>query len=76
MRHQASGEWTAEEHELFMATAHAHGVGDRWGLFASHIPQRVGYQCSAHYRERVIPQGLVLDPRFRMTRTGAAVFAG
>ena len=135
---QAQGEWTPEEHELFLRTARAHGAGDKWGLFASHIPQRVGYQCSAYYRrvcacvcvwggeklgmcawhavwqggarrvvarawgvlrplalvytplpptldtraipmhacrEVIIPAGLVLDPRYRMTRGGKAVYA-
>jgi hypothetical protein len=47
---QAQGEWTEEEHEAFVATAREHGVGDKWGLFASYLPQRVGYQCSAYYR--------------------------
>ena len=71
---QAQGEWSQEEHNLFMQTAKAHGVGDKWGLFSSYIPQRVGYQCSAYYREVIIPQGLVLDARFRLTRSGRAVF--
>jgi hypothetical protein len=48
---QAQGEWSEEEHQLFLATAAAHGVGDKWGLFASHLLQRVGYQCSAYYRQ-------------------------
>lgn len=73
---QAMGDWTEEEHELFMRTAQEHGVGDKWGLFASYIPQRVGYQCSAYYRETVIPRGLIFDPRFRLTRGGKAVFVG
>ncbi|KAK9828638.1 hypothetical protein WJX72_001241 [[Myrmecia] bisecta] len=73
---QAQGEWTQEEHDLFLTTAKANGVGDKWGLFASYIPQRVGYQCSAYYREVVIPRGLIFDPRFRMTRGGKAVFVG
>lgn len=73
---QAMGEWTREEHELFMRTAREHGVGDRWGLFSSHIPQRVGYQCSAYYRDCIIARGLIFDPRFRMTRTGTPVFVG
>jgi hypothetical protein len=47
---QAQGEWTDEEHALFVETAQQHGVGDKWGLFASYLPQRVGYQCSAYYR--------------------------
>lgn len=73
---QAQGEWTEEEHELFLQTARSHGVGDKWGLFASYIPQRVGYQCSAYYREVIIPSGLVLDSRFRMTHSGKAIFVG
>lgn len=116
-----------------METARAHGVGDKWGLFASHLPQRVGYQCSAYYRQAapggsqhsrarlaacwtlvqsrlraseqacpacfhalplthsppfacppptsfcrdvIIPMGLVIDKRFRMTRGGKAVYVG
>jgi hypothetical protein len=39
VRWQAQGEWTDEEHELFLSTARAHGVGDKWGLFASYLPQ-------------------------------------
>ncbi|KAL4857717.1 hypothetical protein ACK3TF_002141 [Chlorella vulgaris] len=72
----AQGEWTDEEHALFVETAQQHGVGDKWGVFASYLPQRVGYQCSAYYRDVIIPQGLVIDKRFRMTRAGKAVFVG
>jgi len=36
--------------------ATAHGCGNKWGLFASHIPHRVGYQCSAAYRHILIPR--------------------
>jgi len=42
---QANGEWTEEEHQLFMDTAKKFGAGNKWGLFSSYIPQRVGYQC-------------------------------
>ena len=73
---QANGEWTREELALFLRAARAHGVGDRWGLFSSWIPQRVGYQASAFYRDVVIPSGAVVDARFRMTRTGRALFVG
>jgi len=27
---QANGEWSSEEHELFLAVAREHGVGDKW----------------------------------------------
>ncbi|EFJ52763.1 hypothetical protein VOLCADRAFT_115695, partial [Volvox carteri f. nagariensis] len=73
---QAQGEWTQEEHELFVQTAKKHGVGDKWGLFASYIPNRVGYQCSAYYTQVIIPSGLILDDRFRMDAWGDAVFVG
>lgn len=73
---QAFGDWSEEEHNLFMDTAEKHGVGDKWGLFASYIPQRVGYQCSAYYRDVIIPACLVLDSRFRLTAQGKAVFVG
>ena len=59
-----------------MDTVKAYGAGDKWGLFASYIPQRVGYQCSMYYREVVIPQCLVLDDRFRLTRSGKAMYVG
>ncbi|GLC71129.1 hypothetical protein PLESTF_001077600 [Pleodorina starrii] len=73
---QATGEWTAEEHGLFVATARKYGVGDKWGLFASYIPNRVGYQCSAYYVQVIIPSGLILDDRYRMDAWGDAVFVG
>ncbi|KAL3150540.1 hypothetical protein ABBQ32_000356 [Trebouxia sp. C0010 RCD-2024] len=73
---QAFGDWSEEEHSLFLNTAEKHGVGDKWGLFASYIPQRVGYQCSAYYRDVIIPACLVLDSRFRLTPQGKAIFAG
>ncbi|KAK4522798.1 hypothetical protein GAYE_PCTG30G0688 [Galdieria yellowstonensis] len=73
---QKYGEWTEEEIELFVRVAKTYGSGDKWGLFASHIPHRVGYQCSAAYREIVIPRGLIRDPNFKMTRNGKAVYVG
>ena len=39
---QAQGEWTEDERRAFLATAAAHGAGDKWGLFASHLRERVG----------------------------------
>lgn len=29
----------------FPQVAREHGCGDKWGLFSSYIPHRVGYQC-------------------------------
>jgi hypothetical protein len=75
-KQQAQGEWTPIEHQAFMDTARKFGVGDRWGLFASHVGTRVGYQCSAYYTQVIIPSGEVIDPRFMLTRSGKAVFVG
>ncbi|GJQ13671.1 hypothetical protein GpartN1_g5462.t1 [Galdieria partita] len=73
---QKHGEWGEDEIEHFVQVAKAYGSGDKWGLFASHIPHRVGYQCSAAYREIVIPRGLIRDPNFKMTRNGKAIYVG
>lgn len=73
-QHQAQGEWSQQEQDKFMEVVRKWGVGDNWGLFASHIAQRVGYQCSAFYRDVIIPSGMVIDPRFKMQRNGKAVF--
>lgn len=95
---QAQGDWSDEEHELFVATMREHGVGDKWyaavavssstwamhhavddahrGLFASYIPNRVGYQCSAYYRDVIVPSGLVLDDHYRLTQGGKAQHVG
>jgi hypothetical protein len=75
-QHQACGGWSPEEHAAFLATVAAHGAGTHWGLFASHVPTRVGYQCASYYSGVIIPSGLVIDPRFKMQRSGRAVFVG
>lgn len=73
---QAFGDWTDEEHELFLELTKKFGCGDKWGLFASHFKHRVGYQCSAYYRDEIIANGLVIDNRFMMTSGGKPVFVG
>jgi len=73
---QAFGEWTEEEHSLFLNLARKYGCGDKWGLFASHFRHRVGYQCSAYYRDEIIANGLIIDDRFMMTSGGRPVFVG
>ena len=61
-RHNAPGEdawhgdWAEDEIDRFVNVAKEHGCGDKWGLFASYIPHRVGYQCSAVYRHVIIPR--------------------
>ena len=38
---------------MFLATAAAHGAGDKWGLFASHLRQRVG--CASPQLHAAVP---------------------
>ncbi|RKP34915.1 hypothetical protein BJ085DRAFT_14701 [Dimargaris cristalligena] len=64
---QWTGDWTEEEKQLFLNTARDFGCGDKWGLFASYIPNRVGYQCSNYYRQVILPEGLVVDPNYRVS---------
>ena len=73
---QWTGDWSQEEQALFMDTVKKYGCGDKWGLFASHIPNRVGYQCSNYYRNVILPAGLVFDDTYRMTLGGSAVYVG
>ncbi|KAF9205480.1 hypothetical protein BGZ49_003969 [Haplosporangium sp. Z 27] len=73
---QWTGDWTEEEGKLFLRVAEEFGCGDKWGLFASHIPHRVGYQCSNYYRQVVIPQGLVFDPNYEYTSRGKPIYCG
>ncbi|KAG0903103.1 hypothetical protein G6F59_006784 [Rhizopus arrhizus] len=69
-RHNEPGEeqwlhdWSAQEQELFLEIVRQHGCGDKWGLFATYIPHRVGYQCSNFYRQVVLKNGLVFDPNY------------
>ena len=65
------GEWGEDEVARFVAVATQHGCGDKWGLFASHIPHRVGYQCSAAYRHIIIPRARPGAP-YAAPRGGAA----
>ncbi|KAJ2772554.1 hypothetical protein IWQ56_001328, partial [Coemansia nantahalensis] len=47
---QWTGDWTEEETREFLRLAREFGCGDKWGLFSTFIPHRVGYQCSNYYR--------------------------
>ncbi|KAG2192192.1 hypothetical protein INT47_005857, partial [Mucor saturninus] len=81
-RHNEPGEeqwvhdWSEEEKNLFLKVSKDHGCGDKWGLFASYIPHRFGYQCSSFYRNEIIKNGLVFDPNFQFTPSGEPVYAG
>ncbi|KAK4537620.1 hypothetical protein CDCA_CDCA13G3645 [Cyanidium caldarium] len=73
---QHMGDWSEAEIALFVDIARRYGCGDKWGLFASYIPHRVGYQCSNTYRDTILPRGLIDDPNYAMTRNGKAVYIG
>lgn len=72
-RHVAPGEerkngpWTEDEKQLFLKVLEEHPPeSGHWGLFARHIPGRVGYQCNAFYKKLVaagIVQGTLPQPR-------------
>ena len=52
-----TGAWTEEEKRLFMETIKVHPPSQgKWGLFAQHIPGRVGYQCRNFYH-RLLESG-------------------
>ena len=70
------GDWSPAEIDRFVEVAKTHGCGDKWGLFASHIPGRVGYQCSAAYRQKIIPAGLLMDDNFVLSASGCAAWVG
>ncbi|KAJ2746798.1 hypothetical protein GGI20_001029 [Coemansia sp. BCRC 34301] len=73
---QWTGDWTEEERLAFLQVAKEYGCGDKWGLFSTHIPHRVGYQCSNYYRQYVIPQGWIIDDNYRIDSSGHAVYVG
>jgi hypothetical protein len=73
---QHMGDWTDEEHALFLSTAREFGCGDKWGLFSTYIPHRVGYQCSNYYRQVILREGSVADKSYMMSSNGTPVYAG
>ncbi|KAJ2314198.1 hypothetical protein IWW54_001053 [Coemansia sp. RSA 2705] len=73
---QWTGDWTEDERQVFLAVARQFGCGDKWGLFSTHIPHRVGYQCSNYYRQYVIPAGWIIDDNYRIDSAGHAIYVG
>jgi hypothetical protein len=64
-RHVAPGEvkrigpWDADEQKLFLRVMKIHPPNSgKWGLFARHIPNRVGYQCRNFYHRLLASGGL------------------
>lgn len=73
---QHMGDWTQEEHDLFVETARKYGCGNKWGLFSTYIPHRVGYQCSNYYRQVILREGQLIDDNYCMSANGAPVYVG
>ncbi|KAJ2693750.1 hypothetical protein GGH99_001008 [Coemansia sp. RSA 1285] len=73
---QWTGDWTADERNVFLRIAREFGCGDKWGLFSTYLPHRVGYQCSNYYRQYVIPAGWIIDDSYMLDNTGHAVYVG
>ncbi|KAI9287440.1 hypothetical protein BC943DRAFT_319793 [Umbelopsis sp. AD052] len=73
---QWTGDWTEDEKSIFLNLAKEHGCGDKWGIFASYISHRVGYQCSNFYRSEIIPSGLIFDDNYQFTPSGRPVYVG
>jgi len=73
---QWCGDWIEEEKFLFLKIARKYGIGDKWGLFSTYIPHRVGYQCASFYRQVILPEGLVIDKNYKITPDGRAIYVG
>lgn len=70
------GDWTEPENELFLEVAKKYGVGNKWGLFATYIPHRVGYQCSNYYRSHFVEGGIIWDGNFLLDKYGKSIYVG
>jgi hypothetical protein len=58
-----NGAWTASEKRLFLEAVKIHPPSTgKWGLFATHIPGRVGYQCRNFYHRLLETGELKADP--------------
>lgn len=45
------GRWSLQEHVTFIAALKEHfPFSNKWGLFSSHVPSRVGVQCRSYFR--------------------------
>ncbi|ORX47882.1 hypothetical protein BCR36DRAFT_413408 [Piromyces finnis] len=73
---QNFGDWDENEKDIFLKIAKKYGCGDKWGIFSSYIPRRVGYQCANYYRQVIIPEGLIIDPNYKFSKWGKAIYCG
>lgn len=80
---QATGKWSSKDKALFLKVITEYGVDYRvnqlaghegqWGIFSTHIPGRVGYQCSNYYRQ-LVKEGKIQDDNYVMNEDGKLVF--
>eukprot|EP01119_Soliformovum_irregulare_P007338 TRINITY_DN19741_c0_g1_i1.p1 TRINITY_DN19741_c0_g1~~TRINITY_DN19741_c0_g1_i1.p1 ORF type:complete len:466 (-),score=128.44 TRINITY_DN19741_c0_g1_i1:974-2221(-) len=68
---QRNGKWTDKEVKMFYDRMKEVGVDGNWGIFATKIPGRVGYQCSNFYRG-LIESGAIVDPNYVLDEKGKA----
>jgi len=73
---QNIGDWDDNEKERFLKIAKQYGCGDKWGIFSSYIPNRVGYQCANYYRQVIIQEGLIFDPNYKFSKWGKPLYCG
>jgi hypothetical protein len=58
-----TGPWNNDEKELFLEAIKVHPPNTgKWGLFATHIPGRVGYQCRNFYHRLLQSGELKAEP--------------
>ncbi len=60
---QVNGPWSREERERFLKRLSECGADGNWGIFATKIPGRVGYQCANFYR-KLLSEGVVKDSNY------------
>ena len=60
---QVNGPWSREERERFLKRLSECGADGNWGIFATKIPGRVGYQCANFYR-KLLSEGVVKDSSY------------
>ncbi|KAI8910813.1 hypothetical protein EDD86DRAFT_203659 [Gorgonomyces haynaldii] len=73
---QSSGEWTSDEIDTFLKIAREFGCGDKFGLFASYLEHRVGYQVTAFYKSHFLSKGIIFDDNYRLNTQGTVVYVG
>jgi hypothetical protein len=71
---QKTGPFSEEEEEVFLQRLAEVGANGKWGIFSHGLPGRVGYQCSAFYRQ-LVRESKVKDDRYYWTEDGKLKFS-